>query len=147
VTELNVAAEVQRIHDHLAIQTLVAKYAWHAARAEHEALAKLFTADGLFISPSARPPAGTLAQFYATHLKPGLTIPLVTNHIIEIDGDTARGRCTMQSPWQGNGPGFVGFYEDDYRREGDEWRFARRLFQFHQQLQPGGEASARAHLT
>jgi hypothetical protein len=133
VTNSDLAAQLQRIQDHLAIQTLVAKYAWHAARGEYEPLAKLFTADGLFISPSARPPAGTLAQFYATHLKPGLTIPMVTNHIIEIDGDSARGRCTMQSLWQGTGPGFVGFYEDEYRREGGEWRFTRRVFQYHQQ--------------
>jgi hypothetical protein len=119
-------------------QTLVARYAWHAARAESEPLARLFTEDGLFISPSAQPPAGTLAQFYATHLKRGYTIPLVTNHIIEIDVGTARGCCTMLSPWQGDGPGFCGFYEDDYRREGSEWRFARRVVKYHQPHHPPG---------
>ena len=141
MTDTDLAMRIRRLQDHLDIQQLAARYAWHAARAECEALADLFTADGVFVSPSGKPPAGTLAQFYAAHLKPEHTIPLVANHIIDIEGDEARGRCTMLSPWQDVGPGFCGFYQDEYRRESGRWRFARRVWSYHRQPAPLGASA------
>jgi hypothetical protein len=123
-----------------AIRELGFQYAWHVARGEGREMADLFTVDGVFHSTgSGHKIEGreNLRRFYPSVVAPGDTIPLVVNHIIRITGDSAEGTCKMFSPWQGQKPGFVGYYEDQYRVENGVWRIAYRKWYFH----PRPEAS------
>ena len=60
--------------------------------------------------------------------------PCVHNHIIELDGDHARGFCSVELRLVQDGEAYTGagHYEDAFRREGGEWRFqSRRLVLYH----------------
>ena len=57
---------------------------------------------------------------------------MVTNHQVQVDGDTARHRCQMQAQHvrhgADGGPNYIvaGRYEDELVRTADGWRIAHR---------------------
>jgi hypothetical protein len=55
-------------------------------------------------------------------------VPLIHNLMIEVDGDSARGTCVMQSPTSATGEPFWGEYRDRYARLDGRWYFAERVF-------------------
>jgi ketosteroid isomerase-like protein len=128
---------IQELEDRDQIKELTARYCWHVARGEGEAVAALFTDDGaLEVSDgSFRPVRGrdALLKFYraAVH-EPELAIPFIQNHIIEVHGDEARGTCGIEARFARGGESVTaaGYYEDRYRRETAGWRFVERKITF-----------------
>jgi hypothetical protein len=58
---------------------------------------------------------------------PNAFLPVIHNHVIELDGDQATGTCVVESPVRAGKPtGFVSRYEDTYRRVNGRWLFAER---------------------
>jgi ketosteroid isomerase-like protein len=143
---------VQELEDRDEIKELTARYCWHVARGEGEAVAMLFSDDGLLAvnDGSFRPVTGrdALLKFYRAAVnQPELAIPFIQNHIIELAGDEARGTCAIEARFSRNNRSITaaGYYEDRYRRERGRWRFAeRRLTFWHQVPLNEGWAEAKA---
>jgi hypothetical protein len=64
-------------------------------------------------------------------------VPLVSNHVVVINGDEATSVCKMHSPWfEQDRAGFCGIYRDRLRRVNGQWRFADRHWTFHEPPEP-----------
>jgi SnoaL-like domain len=116
------------LEDREAIRELTARYAWFVARAEIDEIADLYTEDGRFGIHGRE----EMKVFLRREIIAGDRIPLVQNHIIEVNGDSARGTCSMFSPWSPQGP-LCGFYQDRFRRDEGSWRFRERKWSYHEQ--------------
>jgi len=133
---------VQDLADRDAIRELTAEYCRCIVRADREAVVGLFTADASlethFPAGSGQADvatAGTAALLRAYDGIAGMALkPTVHNHILEIDGDRARGFCSVEIRLTQSGVAYTGagHYEDAYQRVGDRWKFQRRdLFIYH----------------
>ncbi len=129
---------VRELEDREEIKELTARYCWHVARGEGDAVARLFTDDGVLDVGNAefKPVRGSdaLFKFYRASVRePEAAIPFIQNHIIEINGDHAKGTCAIEARFSRNGESVTaaGYYEDTYRRERGRWRFAERKLFFH----------------
>ena len=129
---------VQELADREEIKELTAKYCWHVARGEGEAVANLFADDGVLdlADPSFKAVRGKqdLLKFYRSSVRePEIAVPFIHNHIIEIDGDDAHGTCTIDARFIRDGESVIaaGWYEDKYRRVSGKWRFVVRKITFH----------------
>ena len=126
--------QVREIADREEIKELTAKYAHWVALGEGAKVAQLFTDEGVFINEvMGEKPNITvrgrkqLDEFYPS-LKRGMALPCIHNHIIEIDGDQAKGTCTIEVRISQNGQSVIGsgYYDDFYRRENGHWKFVER---------------------
>ena len=125
-----------------AIRELTAEYCRNVVRGDGERMVGLFTDDALLVTHF---PDGSgqddvvyrgsadLREAYrdlgAMSLK-----PFVHNHIIEVDGDRARGFCSVEIRLSQDGEPYTGagHYEDEYRRVDGNWRFqCREIFVYH----------------
>lgn len=146
----SIEQRVQELADREEIKELTAKYCWHVARGEGSQVAALFTDDGLLEvkDQNFKPVRGEeLRKFYAASVRqPELAVPFIHNHIIEINGDEARGTCTIDARFIRGGESVIaaGYYEDKYRRVGGKWLFAERRLSFHHSV-PLKKGWAEAH--
>ena len=119
-----------------AIHELVAEYCRQVVRGDTEGVVALFTTDGSITThlpqasgPENVTPRGTapLRQTYADLSAMGLR-PCIHNHIIELEGDRARGFCSVEIRLTQDGEAFTGagHYEDEYRCVDGSWRFQHR---------------------
>lgn len=129
---------IQELEDRDEIKELTARYCWHVAHGEGEAVAGLFTDDGVLevTDGSFKPVHGrdALLRFYRTSVnQPELAIPFIQNHIIEVKGDQAEGTCGIEARFTRNGESVTaaGYYEDRYRRDNGKWRFLQRKITFY----------------
>ncbi len=129
---------VRELEDREEIKELTARYCWHVAHGEGEAVARLFTDNGVLDMPGTdfKPVRGgeALFKFYRAAVRePEAAIPFIQNHIIQINGDHANGTCAIEARFSRNGESVTaaGYYEDSYRRERGRWRFAERRIVFH----------------
>jgi uncharacterized protein (TIGR02246 family) len=134
----SIEQRVQELEDREEIKELTARYCRHVVRGEGEAVANLFTDDGVLDLPdSGRSPVRgreALLKFYRRSvIEPEVAIPFIQNHIIEVSGDEAHGTCAIEARFSRNGESIMaaGYYEDKYRRERGRWRFAERKLFFH----------------
>jgi 8-oxo-dGTP pyrophosphatase MutT (NUDIX family) len=134
----SIEQRVQELADREEIRELTARYCWHVTHGEGEQVAMLFTRDGLLDVRDGqfKPVRGRddLLKFYRASVRePELAVPFIHNHIIELDGDEARGTCSIDARFIRNGESVLaaGYYEDRYRREDGKWRFAERRLTFH----------------
>lgn len=121
-----------RVHaDRVALNELVARYAWSVAQGKGAAVAELFCEDGWFESSGSRVEGRqALAEFFSRMAGAfGGTVPLVGNTIFELDGDAAMGLATLIGFRQGGSSVFAGHYQDSFRRTEGIWRFAGRRFE------------------
>jgi hypothetical protein len=130
---------LQEVEDREEIKELTAKYAHWVARGEGARVKDLFTDDGRFINEviGEKPNIEVrgrkqLDEFYPG-LKRGMALPCIHNHIIELDGDNAKGTCTIEVRITQSGQSIIGsgFYADIYRRENGRWKFVERHSQFY----------------
>lgn len=135
--EKSLEQRIQELEDRDQIKELTARYCWHVARGEGDAVAGLFTDDGALEvnDGSFRPVRGreALLKFYRSAVnQPEIAIPFIQNHIIEVHGDEARGTCGIEARFSRNGESVTaaGYYEDRYRREKNGWRFVERKITF-----------------
>ena len=129
---------IQELEDRDAIKELTAKYCWNLSHGEGEAVARLFTDDGVLdVTGAANGPVRgmeALLKFYRSSVRePEQAIPFIQNHIIHVDGDNAHGTCGIEARFTRNGESVTaaGYYEDKYRRVGGQWRFVERKIFFH----------------
>lgn len=134
----SIEQRVQELEDRDQIKELTARYCWHVAHGEGEAVAALFADDGVLevTDGSFKPVKGKdeLLKFYRTSVnQPEMAIPFIQNHIIEVKGDEAEGTCGIEARFTRNGESVTaaGYYEDRYRRENGKWRFTQRKITFH----------------
>jgi hypothetical protein len=118
---------IRLLEDRAELLELIARYAFHIGKGEGLLVADTFTDDGTF---SAAPYEVTgiqqLRDFYSK-LQPGASIPLVTNQILDIQGDIAQGKSTLLSNSR-DGAEYCGYYEDTFRRVAGRWKFGHRQF-------------------
>jgi hypothetical protein len=131
--------QVRELADREEIKELTAKYAHWVALGEGAKVAQLFTDDGAFINEvMGQPPTSNvrgrkqLDEFYPG-IKKGFALPCIHNHIIEIDGDNAKGTCTIEVRISQKNESIIGsgYYADTYRRVGGQWKFVERHARFH----------------
>jgi hypothetical protein len=130
--------KVQELADREEIKELTARYCWHVQHAQGEAIAHLFTDDGVLETsqPDFKPVRGmdALVKFYGSITPPEAPVPFIHNHIIEFDGENdAHGSCCIDARFTRKGDSILGagWYEDKYRRVNGKWRFAVRRVFFH----------------
>lgn len=129
---------VALLADREEIRDLIATYALRAARGVP--MADLFTDDGAFIThvpgKTAREVRGreALDQYYRElAAAPGHPMPMIHNHLIAVDGDQARGICSVELRTTVGATSMIGsgYYDDSFRREGGRWKFVERDVHFH----------------
>ena len=125
-----------------AIRELTAEYCRRVVNGDGEGVVALFTDDAClathFPEDSGQEDSvsrGTqeLREAY-TDLGAMSLKPFIHNHIIEVDGDRARGFCSVEIRLTQDGVAYTGsgHYEDAYRRVDGSWRFqGRELFIYH----------------
>jgi uncharacterized protein (TIGR02246 family) len=115
--------------DRDAIRDLYARYCFHIDTGTAEQWAALFTPQGEF-GGVGDPVIGTeaLTAFASGSLASGMnTHHLVTNEVIDVQGDSATGSASLALYMSGS-PALIGRYQDSLERVDGQWRFASRLF-------------------
>jgi len=122
---------VRELADLEAIRDLARRYAHCVWQNDVPGAIDLFTDDGVMDTGDGRPPIvgrKNLLEQYGQMLTDAGLKPMVHNHVIELDGDRARGNCYLDLRAAMGGESMVGcgVYDDEYVREGDGWKFKRR---------------------
>lgn len=125
--------QVRELADREEIRDLIATY---AHRVTHNvSVADLFTDDGAYIhrrtldaEPDVTRGRAALEALYAPRPNArGQATPMIHNSLLSIDGDEARGICSIELRiWGSNQIMASGFYRDSFRRENGRWRFVER---------------------
>jgi hypothetical protein len=127
-------AILQELADREEIRDLVATYAHRMAHGP--AANDLFTDDGAYINrgtPSSPPREvrgrAALDEYYSDRTgwseRP---LPMIHNHLISVEGDEATGICSVEIRLASHGASIIasGYYQDRYRRDEGQWKFAER---------------------
>jgi ketosteroid isomerase-like protein len=125
---------VRELADREAIRNLPIRYCDCICRNDLEGLMSLFTDDAAF---SVKDPENRvvtrgrsdLKKMYENLVKEARPRPFTHTHVVELRGtNRATGRCYVEMrsakidlEWMGSG-----YYEDDYTKVGEEWKFASR---------------------
>ena len=113
------------------IRELTARYCLAVAEGEAETIVDMFTADGVF-KMRDQDHAGTeaLRTMYTAVAGSVTPKPFIQNHVIEVNGDDATGRCGVEIRMVHKGEAYTvaGHYFDTYRKVDGRWRFAERDF-------------------
>lgn len=119
--------------DRVMIQDLLGRYAWELDHGAAEGWADAFTTDGTFEAPGLGFRVSGRDALIAFARDVHRTLPnvhhLMTNHVIDVSGDEATGRCMlnefMARP-EGMYSNLQGWYEDAYVFNGARWRIRQR---------------------
>jgi hypothetical protein len=122
--------------DREAIRDLPVRYCDCVWRGDIDGIVDLFGEDASFIVKGHKREATTtgraaLKKMYAGALGDAQPRPYIHNHVVELKGSNrATGRCYVElrsfaraMEWIGSG-----YYEDEYVKVGEQWRFASRRF-------------------
>ena len=125
--------------DQLAIRDVVARYSWAIDTGDVDDFVTCFASDGVLewdaFDVPLRWQGSKALRHFATYLRDQPSTAgrqhHVTNVILEPSKDGASGRAYVAVALrQGDGPhllNVMGWYEDIFRREGGEWRLAKRI--------------------
>lgn len=126
---------IQAVEDKSAIAELRARYCHLLDDRDWDGFVDLFTEDGEFAGLARVRGHDEIRMFFSQ------TVPRLadgfwhfcTNGTAEIDGDTARGRISMEylSVKDGVSRVSAGHYDDELRRENGVWKFSRRRITFY----------------
>ena len=123
---------IQSLEDKDAIRELTARYCWAVSRNDLEGIVELFCKDGWFAMNDRRfEGQDGLRQGYGAGMPEFSPKPFIQNHVIELDGDRATGRCAVEIRAVQDGEAYTaaGQYEDTYQRVDGQWKFASRTFE------------------
>lgn len=130
--------KIQEIADREEIRDLTSTYAHRVAHGG--ANADLFTDDGAYIQrrlqdttvKEIRGRAEIDAHYVERPGGAGAAMPMIHNHLIEIDGDEATAICSIELRVSDNGTSMIasGYYQDRLRRERGRWLFVERSVTF-----------------
>ena len=121
---------LQEFADREAIRDLACRYAHLVWQKQAATAALLFTEDGEM--DTGEPPMlrgrPALREAYERVLNDGHFQPFVSNHVIFLAGDEASGTCYLDLRSITDGRSMIGsgYYEDQYQRVGEEWKFRSR---------------------
>jgi ketosteroid isomerase-like protein len=125
------------------IRDLARRYADCVWRRAVEEAVSLFAEDGSMDTGMGGPPIrgrAALLDSYKGMLAIDLQ-PFVHNHVVDLDGDVATGRCYLDIRASAQGQSMIGsgFYQDAYVRTAEGWKFQSRklTFRFFVPLQTG----------
>ena len=113
------------------IRELTARYCFAVAEGDADAIVELFCEDGSFrMRDRSYEGVEGLRELYAGAAAGTTPKPFIQNHVIEVDGDTATGRCGVEIRMVRKGEAYTvaGHYADTYRRVDGRWRFQSRDF-------------------
>ena len=117
------------------IRELTAKYCFAVAEGDADAIIDLFCPDGVFTMRDREWVGHDGLRALYDGAAAGVTPkPYIQNHVIEVDGDAATGRCGVEIRMVNKGVAntVAGHYFHSYRKVGGRWLFARRDFKiFH----------------
>lgn len=131
-------ARIQRLEDIEEIRTVLTDYGRYLDAHDLVAYSNLFATDGEWVGGfgTGKGPAGVLALMQknlgaTATSRPGSTYHLLTNFLIDVQGDTA----TAWSRWNfvvtssDNNPKILygGHYDDTLVRENGHWKFRKRV--------------------
>ncbi len=123
------------LDDKIAIAELTALYNQVIDGGLGERIEEVFTSDAYLSAPSTglrRQGTAELADMARGNK--GRFVHTTTNHVITVDGDTARQRCTLLLvKLAEDGTSVfdrVGWYDDELVRGADGWRFTARVVSF-----------------
>ncbi len=129
----SVEARLQEMEDREAIRELPLKYCDLVWKKDVPAIVNLFTEDGEFDAGGAVAPAKGRAGLLKAYNE-GLGLdprPYIHNHVFELQSSTwAKGNCYLDLRATQNGKSMIasGYYDDVYKKVGDEWKFRSRKF-------------------
>jgi SnoaL-like domain len=125
---------VRELLDREAIRDLAINYCDCLYRNDLEALVSLFTENGIFAAKDPDNEVAThgraeLRHMYETVAGQLHPRPYIHTHVVKLRSvNSATGKCYVEMrsakvamTWMGSG-----YYEDDYAKVGEEWKFARR---------------------
>jgi ketosteroid isomerase-like protein len=139
MTEQDFAARLRRIEDQAAIRDLVGRYGYVIDNRDIDGLAELFTRDALLQSQDgimdARGREAIVTLYHGRFAALGPTFHFTHDHLLEFDPnnhDRATGVIAAHAEVTRNGATMLAAirYHDEYRREPDRWRFAKRVLSF-----------------
>ena len=127
---------VIELADREAIRELPVRYCDCVWQNDLETMVELFVEDGTFVIKGREREATTkgraeLRRMYEQALSETSPRPYIHNHVVNLQSRTrATGRCYVElrsaareMEWIG-----TGFYDDEYTKVGDQWKFASRRF-------------------
>jgi ketosteroid isomerase-like protein len=134
------------LSDREAIRDLPIRYCDCVWQGNLEAMLDLFAKDAVFITKGRQREAVSrgrdeLRKMYQKALGDFTPRPYIHNHVVDLNGKTkATGRCYVELRSASRGMEWIGtgFYEDEYVKEGEQWKFASRRFTSFG-MQPAGE--------
>lgn len=132
------AARIQRLEDIEEIRTLLTDYGRFLDAHDLKAYAQLFAEDGEWVGGfgSAKGPTAIQALMeknlgVTSKNKPGSTYHVLTNFVIDVQGNTATAwsRWTFVVTGADNRPAMLygGHYDDTLVRDSGHWKFKRRV--------------------
>ena len=124
-------ARLADLADREAIRELTSDYCQRVQRGDVEAVVELFCEDGsIEMEDTVTRGHEQLRASYSQALAEMTPKPFIHNHVIELDGDNARGICSVEIRLvqDGRAHDAAGHYDDDYRKVDGRWRFQRRVF-------------------
>jgi uncharacterized protein (TIGR02246 family) len=129
MNQLSTEETVRRLADKDAIRDLARRYADCVWQCDIAGAVGLFAEDGVMDTGSGAPIVGrsALLEAYKGMLTGDLQ-PFVHNHVVELDGDRATGRCYLDLRATRDGVSMMGsgYYEDVYVRTAAGWKFRSR---------------------
>jgi len=119
--------------DRVMILNLLGRYAWELDHGSPTSWAECFTEDGVFEAPNLKFRVAGRSRLIEFATDVHRTLPnvhhVMTNHCIEVAGDTASGKCLlnefMARP-EGMYVNLQGWYEDRYVFASQQWRIHHR---------------------
>lgn len=118
---------VRALADREAIRELPLRYCDCVWRQDAAGIAALYTPDGSFdfgLDTGSLEGSPAIRDFFAATFKDTQPLPFIHNHVFDVEGDRASGRCSVEIRMGGEIS--VGFYEDDYARVDGQWKFRTR---------------------
>ena len=121
---------LRALADESAIRDLVRRYAHCVWQRDAAGAAALFASDAV-METGAGPPltgrAAILDEYTRAFAGSGFQ-PFLHNHVIDLQGDRATGTAyiDLKASVEGRPMEGFGFYEDEYARTAEGWRFQRR---------------------
>jgi hypothetical protein len=137
----SLASRVQRLEDTKQIHDLLIRYGLMLDSKDFKGYSELFSRDAVWIGGfgSHSTPAGIEAMLlkYMGPAAPGTrnkdNFHLLTNEIIQVDGDRAKAVSKLifyvKGPEGRPTPQMAGHYDDEFVRENGQWKFSKRVVQ------------------
>ncbi|HVA80089.1 MAG TPA: nuclear transport factor 2 family protein [Candidatus Binataceae bacterium] len=127
---------VAEMADREAIRDIPVRYCDHVWQGNLEGVLDLFAEDGAFIVPGREREVVSrgreeLRKMYQRAIGDLTPRPYIHNHVVNLQGKTrATGRCYVELRSAARQMEWIatGYYDDEYVKVGEHWKFATRRF-------------------